>query len=83
VAPAKAESVCHLCGCTSFSRGLLYGYRFNVVKFVKLREQGTGFWKHFTQKGERVHARLCQDCGNVQLFAGSRFDAETESSIYY
>ena len=60
-------TVCPICGGKFFSWGELQAGSLQPPKY---KEPAGDFWERFTTFGGRdLRARLCNSCGNVQLFA--------------
>jgi hypothetical protein len=61
------DTACTICGDTSYSWGQLKEQ--SQVEFIR---DDASFLETFTAwGGEEVRARLCESCGNIQLFKRS------------
>ncbi|WP_414571191.1 hypothetical protein [Nostoc sp. CCY 9925] len=56
------ETPCHICGSQNFVWGRTVGE--SVSQWVYFRADGAGWGE-----GEKLRARKCRDCNNVQLFS--------------
>jgi len=55
---------CSQCGGENFEDGFLMTYHYVVFMNDKL----TSFQKYWAQKGKRVYAQECSNCGNLIMF---------------
>lgn len=58
------KSPCHICGQSSFSWGTLEGSQRHTFK----PDERPTLDKLMNSRGYAVRARMCIECGNIQLF---------------
>jgi hypothetical protein len=62
---SRPQSACPICGQQAYTWGYVQGYH-----QLKFKSEDTSLLEKFTiLGGNRLSARLCDSCGNVQLFA--------------
>lgn len=59
------EPGCHVCGNTSYSWGKI------SAQSLHYEAEEASFWERVFNLGYTLPARLCNQCGNLQLFAAS------------